>query len=106
MNVGSVGASSYFAQGAGMARPASKREERPAPAEDSQRASHLAEAQQKVREAVAEQLQEKLKKGRLTPEEEEELRKTVAREAARQMRGMLDMAASQSAGPVMFDLTV
>ena len=122
MAVGSIGAASYFAQAPGNAKPASRSEVAPPPPVaapekdgfiDRLRESRLGDTQAKLREALAEQLKEKLESGKLTPEEEEKLRKAIAGEAARQFRDVLDsemrtqgVADGQTPPPMLFDVKV
>ncbi|RAK56507.1 hypothetical protein [Phenylobacterium deserti] len=120
MAVGSVGAASYFAHGAGSGKPSQKAEaptQTAPPAKegfiDRLRESRLGDTQAKLRQAIAEQLREKLEKGELTPEEEEKLRKAIAGEVARQFRSVLDdevraqgVAEGQTPPPMLFDVKV
>ena len=120
MAVGSVGAASYFAQGAGSGK-ASQKAEPPTQAVaperegfiDRLRESRLGDTHAKLREAMAEQLREKLERGELTPGEEEKLRKAIAGEVTRQFRSVLDdemraqgVAEGQTPPPMLFDVKV
>ena len=122
MAVGSVSAASYFAQGPGNAKPPSRSEVTPPPPVaapekdgfiDRLRESQLGDTQAKLREELAEQLKEKLERGKLTPEEEEKLRRAIAGEVARQFRDVLDsemraqgVAEGRTPPPMLFDVKV